>query len=92
MSAFFLAFLFGVLQTFLLSRLVFAVTANNIKYIWLFLLLKFFCYGFAIAMLMVKYIEWIVYCACGFAAGMPLSAVIYFIYRSYKQSARKKGR
>ena len=93
MTAFFLAFLFGILQIFLLNRLLTAVTTGNTSKIWLFLLLKFSAYGIAIALLMLRYFESFIYCFCGFAAGMPLGAVVWFVFTNFvKPSAKWKNR
>lgn len=83
MTAFIVAVFFGILQTFLLNGLVGAVTSGNQKKMLLFLLVKFVTYGVAIALMMFKFFDYYLYCFCGFAAGMPLSAVLLFIYKTF---------
>lgn len=83
MKAFIISLLFGVLQAFLLKRLLFAVTAGDKKKAVLVFLLKFLCYGTAIALLMAFFMRSLTYCMCGFAVGMPIAAISLFVYYAY---------
>lgn len=80
--AFIIAMLFGAVQMFLLSILLRSVTSGNTKEVIKALLVKLVLYA-AIALLLLKFPESIINCACGYAAGLPLSAVVYFIYLSF---------
>ena len=83
MFALTVSFLFAVLQTFLLKNLMTAITSGNRKKSFLLFFLKFVLYGIAIAIFMFKFMQFAVYCLCGFAAGMPLTATALFIYYSF---------
>lgn len=83
MLAFIIAMLFGTVQMFVLSILLRSVTSGNIKTVIKALLVKLALYGAAIAVLLLKFPESIINCACGYAAGLPLSAAAYFIYLSF---------
>lgn len=81
--AFIIAMLFGAVQMLFLSILLRSVTSGNTKGVIKALLVKLVLYAAAIALLLLKFPESIINCACGYAAGLPISAVIYFIYLSY---------
>ena len=81
--AFIIAMLFGAVQMFLLSILLRSVTSGNTKEVIKALLVKLVLYAVAVALLLLKFPESIITCACGYAAGLPLSAVVYFIYLSF---------
>lgn len=83
MKAFIVALLFGAAEAFLLKNLLFAVTAGDKKKIVLFFLLKFVSYGVAIALLMSLFIRSLTYCMCGFAVGMPVTAISLFVYFAF---------
>ncbi len=82
--------LFGVLQTFLLRRLMLAVTSGEKKQVLKLTFIKFLCYGVGIALLVVKLLKYVMYCLCGFIAGMPISAFIMFIYLAYFKGRKDK--
>ena len=83
MIALIISFLFAVLQTFLLKNLMSAITSGNKRTSFGLFFLKFVLYGVAIALFMFKYMQFAVFCLCGFAAGMPLTAITLFIYYSF---------
>ena len=83
MLAFIIAMIFGAAQMFLLSILLRSVTSGNTKEVIKALVVKLVLYAAAIALLLLKFPESIINCACGYAAGLPISAVIYFIYLSF---------
>lgn len=85
--AFIIAMLFGAVQMFLLSILLRSVTSGNTKEVIKVLLVKLVLYAVAVALLLLKFPESIINCACGYAAGLPLSAVVYFIYLSFFKKA-----
>lgn len=83
MKVFIITFVFAVFQTVLLKFLLESVTkGKRLKAVGLFLL-KFVLYGAAIGLFMFKYLSFAVYCFCGFALGMPLTAFVLFIYYSF---------
>ncbi len=83
MKMFIIALLFGVLQAFLLKGLLFAITEGNSKKTVGLFLLKFACYGIAAALLMTLFFRDITYCLCGFAVGMPITAIALFVYYAF---------
>ncbi len=83
MVAFTVSFLFSAGQTFLLKFIMDALTSGREKKSIKFFILKFILYGVAIALFMFKYLKYAVFCFCGFAAGMPLTAFALFIYSTY---------
>ncbi len=93
MKLFFIALLFGVLQSFLLKNLLFSITAGKTGKIVGIFLLKFVCYGIAAALLISLFFKDITYALCGFAVGMPLSAIALFVYYAYiKDNPKLKGK
>ena len=91
-TVFLVSMLFGGLQTFLLRRLMLAVTAGERKQTLKLVLIKFLCYGAAIALLVMKLLKYVMYCLCGFAAGMPISAFVMFIYLAFFKNRKAKFR
>lgn len=83
MLAFIMAMLFGAVQMFVLSILLRSVTSGNIKAVIKSLLVKLALYSAAISILLLKFPENIINCACGYAAGLPISAAVYFIYLNF---------
>ncbi|MCQ2454946.1 MAG: hypothetical protein MJ090_02220 [Clostridia bacterium] len=83
MLALIVSFLFAVLQTFLLKKLMAAITAQDKKTSIRLFFIKFILYGVVIALFMFKFMKYATYCLCGFAAGMPLTAISLFIYYSF---------
>ncbi len=81
--AFIISFLFAVLQMYLLKELVFNITGGNKSKVVKIFGIKFLLYGIAIALFMFKFMKYIMFCFCGFTAGMPLAAFGYFIYCSF---------
>lgn len=80
MKVFFVSFLFAVVQILLLKRLLFRITSGAKGKAFFLFLIKFVLYGIGIALFMYKYYGSVMYCALGFAAGMPLTAFVIFIY------------
>lgn len=83
LTGFYMAFLFGCFQIVLLSILVRFISEKNRKFAFLMILVKFLCYGVAIASLMLNHFELFIYCFCGYFAGVPLSLVFWFAYKVY---------
>lgn len=89
MLAFFISVLFGVGEVILLSRLMDAVTKGYRSRAIKIFIIKFLTYGVGIALLMFKFFKYYTYCLCGFAAGMPLTAVLIFVYRAFLRDTVK---
>lgn len=83
MGAFFLSFLFGLLEMFLLQRLITALTAGNRKVMLLYLLAKTVTYAAGITLFVTRYLDLWIYCFCGFGVGLPIGAIGCFIYLSF---------
>lgn len=83
MIALCISFLFAALQTILLKKLMFYITAGKKSKSFSTFFIKFVLYGVAIGIFMFKYMKYATYCLCGFAAGMPLTAITLFVYYSF---------
>ena len=83
MNGFYVAFLFGCFQTVLLSLLIKWISEKKRKFAIFLILFNFLCYGVAVATLMLNYFELFIYCFCGYFAGLPLSLVVWFVYKTY---------
>ncbi len=80
MVAFIVSFLFATAQVFLLKKLMYCITSGNKKGSFRFFALKFLLYGVGLGLFVFKYLKYAMLCACGFAAGMPLTAILIFLY------------
>ncbi len=86
MSAFIISALFGAVQVLFTSVLVKAFDTRESKKILLFFIVKFLLYGVGIGLLIIKFVWHIGLVICGFAVGVPITAIILFIYRTmYKK-------
>lgn len=83
MNGFYVAFLFGCFQTVLLGLLIKWISEKKRKFAVLLILFNFLYYGVAVATLMLNYFELFIYCFCGYFAGLPLSLVVWFVYKTY---------
>lgn len=81
MLAFFIAAAFGVFEMYLLFKLTTAIVHGNGKAMALMLLLKLITYAAAIGLFVFFFLDHMLWCFCGFAVGMPLSAIIMFFVK-----------
>lgn len=89
MLAFFISVLFGICEVLLLSAMMESITKGyRSKAIKIFII-KFLTYGVAIALLMFKFFKYYTYCLCGFAAGMPITAILIFVYKAFLKDTVK---
>lgn len=79
MAAFVISAVFGIVQMLLLSRLLKYATSGRTGKLMLMLLFKGLLYFAAAALLILRYSGELIYCLCGYFAGLPLGAVVYFI-------------
>lgn len=83
MKAFMLSALFGAVTILL----IFALTASHTKgkrgLFTLVLLLLFAVCAAAVWLIVFKYTEYVFYCICGFAVGVPVCAILVYIIMTY---------
>lgn len=84
MLAFLISAAFGVFEMYLLFRLTTAVVTGNKRLLALMLLLKFTTYAAAIGLFVFFFIDYMFWCFCGFAIGLPFAAVVMFFIRMYR--------
>lgn len=88
MAAFTISAVFGTVQMLLLSRLLKYATSGRTGKLMLLLLVKGLCYLAAAALLILRYSGELVPCVCGFFAGLPIGAIVYFLIITLR---RRKG-
>ena len=86
MLAFIIAAAFGVGQVFLTEQLIYAFNKRDSKKILLFFTAKFLAYGIGIGVVVLKFVWHLSMALCGFAVGVPIAAIVLFIYKTiYKK-------
>ena len=86
MLAFIIALLFGAGQVYLTSKLIDAFNKRNSKKILLFFFAKFLSYAIGIGVVVLKFVWHISLIFCGFAVGVPITAIVLFVYKTiYKK-------
>lgn len=83
MLAFIISALFAAGEVFLLRALLGAMSQGNKRRAKGLFFVGFLGYGIAIALLMFPYIHLFTYCLCGFLTGLPLTAIVLFIYKIF---------
>ena len=92
MTAFIIAMVFGIAQMLLLSRLLRCATSGRTFWMLLLLLIKGGIYLGSVALLILRYQGHLIPCICGFSAGLPLGAVLYFILITvWRRIPRRNG-
>lgn len=89
--AFLIALAFGALEMFLLFRLTTAVVRSDRKTMMLALLLKFLTYAAAIGLFVFRFLDYALWCICGFTVGLPVTAVVLFVYRTFFSKKYRGG-
>ena len=82
MLAFIIALLFGAGQVYLTSKLIDAFNRINSKKILLFFFAKFLSYAIGIGVVVLKFVWHIGLAFCGFAVGVPITAIALFVYKT----------
>ncbi len=86
MLAFLIALLFGCGQVFLTEQLIYAFNKREGKKILLFFGAKFLTYAIGIGLVVLKFVWHIGLVLCGFAVGVPITAIGLFVYKTiYKK-------
>ncbi len=86
MLAFIIALIFAVGQVLLTEQLIYAFNKRNSKKILLFFSAKFLLYGVGIGVVVLKFVWHISLILCGFATGVPITAIGLFVYKTiYKK-------
>lgn len=86
MLAFILALIFGSCQVLLTEQLIYAVNKRDGKRVLRFLGAKFLSYGIGIAVVVLNFVWHISLLLCGFAVGVPITAIGLFVYKTiYKK-------
>lgn len=86
MLAFIIALLFGAVQVYLTSQLIDAFNKRSSKKILLFFGTKFLLYAIGIGVVVLKFVWHISFILCGFAVGVPIAAIVLFVYKTvYKK-------
>lgn len=83
MSAFFISFLFAVIQVFLLKFLMDSVRQGSKRRFFRYFTLKFLLYGVSIAYFLFDFLKYAIYCFCGFIIGYPLAVIAFYIYYTF---------
>lgn len=82
MLAFIIAAAFGVGQVLLTEQLIYAFNKRDGKKILLFFAAKFLAYGVGIGIMVLKFVWHLSMALCGFAVGVPIAAIILFVYKT----------
>ncbi len=89
MIYFLLAALFGGCQAFLTKKLIQAVKGYDQKRMLLFFAVKFFTYAVGIFIVMSKFLWNIGLFFCGYAVGLPITAMAMYIYHIFEDEFKK---
>ena len=86
MLAFIIAMFFGGCQVLLTEQLIYAFNKRDSKKILLFFGAKFLLYAIGIGIVVLKFVWHISLLLCGFAIGVPITAIGLFVYNTiYKK-------
>ena len=85
------AFIFGVLQAFLLKITLFSFTAGNYQKAALCLLVKLIAYGAAALLLVFLFSDYVIGCVVGYAAGLPVTVTAWFIINTLRAKNAASG-
>lgn len=86
MLAFIIAMLFGGCQVLLTEQLIYAFNKRDSKKILLFFGAKFLLYAIGIGIVVLNFVWHISLILCGFAVGVPITAIVLFVYKTiYKK-------
>lgn len=80
-----IAFVFGILETFLLQKLLYSFTSGKYNKAVAFLMIKLISYAAAISLLVFLFSSQLIPAAIGFAIGFPVMTVIWFIFKNLRK-------
>lgn len=86
-----IAFVFGILQAFLLKATLFSFTAGNYQKAALCLIVKLIAYGAAALMLVFLFPDYVISCVIGYAAGLPAAVTVWFIINTLRAENADSG-
>lgn len=85
------AFIFGILQAFLLRNTLFSFTSGNYQKAAFFLIVKFIAYGAATLILVFLFSDYVISCVIGYAAGLPAAVTVWFIINTLRAKNEASG-
>lgn len=86
-----IAFVFGILQAFLLKATLFSFTSGNYPKAALCLIVKLIAYGAAALMLVFLFPDYVISCVIGYAAGLPAAVTVWFIINTLRAENADSG-
>ena len=86
-----IAFVFGVLQAFLLKLTLFSFTEGNYQKAALCLIVKLIAYGAAALMLVFLFPDYVISCVIGYAIGLPVTVTVWFIINTLRAKNADSG-
>ena len=86
-----IAFVFGILQAFLLKTALFSFTAGNYQKAALALIVKLLAYGAAALMLVFLFSDYVISCVIGYALGLPAAVAVWFIINTLRAGSADSG-
>ncbi|MGN0492530.1 MAG: hypothetical protein ACI4F7_02690 [Acutalibacteraceae bacterium] len=86
-----IAFVFGVLQAFLLKVTLFSFTEGNYQKAAVFMIVKLLAYGAAALLLVFLFSDYVIGCVIGYAAGLPVTVTVWFIINTLRAKNADSG-
>ena len=86
-----IAFIFGIAEALMLKSALSSFTSGNYTKAVTLVLIKLLLYGAATALLVVVFPKSLYACLTGYAAGLPLATVGWFIYYTLRTQRVKSG-
>lgn len=86
-----IAFIFGIAEALMLKSALSSFTSGNYTKAVALVLIKLFLYGVASALLVFVFPKLLYACLIGYAAGLPLAVVGWFIYYTVRTQRVKSG-
>lgn len=86
-----IAFIFGVLQAFLLKVTLFSFTEGNYQKAAVFMILKLIAYGAAAMLLVFLFSDYVISCVIGYAIGLPVTVTVWFIINTLRAKCAATG-
>lgn len=86
-----IAFIFGIAEALMLKSALSSFTSGNYTKAVALVLIKLFLYGVASTLLVFVFPKLLYACLIGYAAGLPLAVVGWFIYYTVRTQRVKSG-
>ena len=86
-----IAFIFGIAEALMLKSALSSFTSGNYTKAVTLVLIKLFLYGAAAVLLVFVFPKLLYACLIGYAAGLPLAVVGWFIYYTVRTQRVKSG-